>query len=111
MATLAPSRAARSAIARPMPREAPLMNRVLPFRLMDAPLTNGESTVGAILRISLWSSTHSIRPSPRDTRVPRHSPHQNRRQPQQHPHARHVSGGGEENTRGDDRVGAELLQY
>src|SRR3990170_3400725 len=33
-ATLAPSRAARSAIARPMPREAPLMKRVLPFRLM-----------------------------------------------------------------------------
>src|SRR5439155_13204955 len=30
MATLAPSRAARSAIARPMPREPPVMNRVLP---------------------------------------------------------------------------------
>src|SRR5690625_2753510 len=30
MATLAPSRAARSAMARPMPREAPVMNRVLP---------------------------------------------------------------------------------
>src|SRR5580704_13347040 len=30
MAILAPSRAARSAIARPMPREAPVMNRVLP---------------------------------------------------------------------------------
>src|SRR5580693_46457 len=29
-AILAPSRAARSAIARPMPREAPVMNRVLP---------------------------------------------------------------------------------
>jgi hypothetical protein len=28
MAILAPSRAARSAIASPMPREAPLMNRV-----------------------------------------------------------------------------------
>ena len=30
MATLAPSRAARSAIARPMPREPPVMNSVLP---------------------------------------------------------------------------------
>src|SRR5580700_7507602 len=30
MAILAPSRAARSAIASPMPREAPVMNRVLP---------------------------------------------------------------------------------
>src|SRR6187455_1559728 len=33
MATLAPSRAARSAMARPMPRLAPVMNRVLPARL------------------------------------------------------------------------------
>src|SRR5690606_38710179 len=33
MATLAPSRAARSAIARPMPREAPVMKRVLPARV------------------------------------------------------------------------------
>src|SRR5690606_29420179 len=32
MTTLAPSRAARSAIARPMPRDAPVMNRVLPWR-------------------------------------------------------------------------------
>src|SRR3546814_7903104 len=32
IATLAPSRAARSAIARPMPREAPVMKRVLPLR-------------------------------------------------------------------------------
>src|SRR5690606_6973298 len=32
MATLAPSRAARRAMARPMPREAPVMNRVLPAR-------------------------------------------------------------------------------
>jgi hypothetical protein len=30
MATLAPSRAARSAMARPMPRDAPVMNSVLP---------------------------------------------------------------------------------
>src|SRR6478672_4164906 len=30
--TFAPSRAARRAIARPMPREAPVMNRVLPRR-------------------------------------------------------------------------------
>src|ERR1700761_5066482 len=33
MATLAPSRAARRAIARPMPRLAPVTNRVLPARL------------------------------------------------------------------------------
>jgi len=33
MATLAPSRAARNAMARPMPREAPVMNRVFPCRL------------------------------------------------------------------------------
>jgi hypothetical protein len=32
MATLAPSRAARSAIASPMPRLAPEMNSVLPLR-------------------------------------------------------------------------------
>ena len=32
MATLAPSRAARRAMARPMPREAPVMKRVLPRR-------------------------------------------------------------------------------
>src|SRR6478736_2259708 len=32
MTTLAPSRPARRAIARPMPREAPVMNRVLPWR-------------------------------------------------------------------------------
>src|SRR5581483_5818970 len=34
MATLAPSRAARSAMARPMPRLAPVTKRVLPARLM-----------------------------------------------------------------------------
>src|SRR4051794_16340542 len=34
MATLAPSRAARSAMARPIPRLAPVMNRVLFARLM-----------------------------------------------------------------------------
>src|SRR5690606_4533416 len=34
--TLAPSRAARSAIARPMPREAPVMKRVLPERVLMA---------------------------------------------------------------------------
>jgi hypothetical protein len=33
MTMLAPSRAARVAMARPMPREAPVMKRVLPFRL------------------------------------------------------------------------------
>src|SRR3954471_19482987 len=34
-ATLAPSRAARTAIASPMPREAPEMNRVWPARVRD----------------------------------------------------------------------------
>src|SRR3954463_10425339 len=34
-ATLAPSRAARTAIARPMPREAPEMKRVWPARVRD----------------------------------------------------------------------------
>ena len=34
MTMLAPSRAARSAIARPMPREAPVMKRVLPLSVM-----------------------------------------------------------------------------
>src|SRR6266849_3289715 len=38
MAILAPSRAARSAIASPMPREAPVMNRVLPASVIDASL-------------------------------------------------------------------------
>src|SRR5262245_32516189 len=38
IAMLAPSRAARSAIARPMPREAPVMNRVFPARDMLDPL-------------------------------------------------------------------------
>jgi len=38
IAILAPSRAARSAIASPMPREAPVMNRVLPRRDMALPL-------------------------------------------------------------------------
>src|SRR5688572_7070387 len=36
IAILAPSLAARRAIARPMPREAPVMNRVLPLRLRMA---------------------------------------------------------------------------
>ena len=35
--TLAPSRAARSPMARPMPRLAPVMNRVLPLRLKTSP--------------------------------------------------------------------------
>ena len=34
MAMLAPSRAARRAMARPMPREAPVMNRVLPDNVL-----------------------------------------------------------------------------
>src|SRR5690242_15143433 len=34
MATLAPSRAARTAMARPMPREPPVMNSVLPLSVL-----------------------------------------------------------------------------
>ena len=45
IATLAPSRAARSAIARPMPREAPVMNRVLPRRAGHARLRMREPEV------------------------------------------------------------------
>src|SRR5690606_28352175 len=44
MATLAPSRAARRAMARPMPREAPVINRVLPFRLAIAVSSHAWST-------------------------------------------------------------------
>src|SRR5471032_522466 len=40
MATLAPSRAARSAMARPMPRLAPVTKRVLPESdIVSAPIT------------------------------------------------------------------------
>src|SRR5687768_9510428 len=47
-ATLAPSRAARRAIARPMPRVAPVMNRVFPARDMGwpKPIGLGTSEVG-----------------------------------------------------------------
>src|SRR6516225_10488629 len=49
-AMLAPSRAARSAIASPIPRLAPVMNRVLPDRLIGAlPLP---PTAGAVYRAS-----------------------------------------------------------
>src|SRR5579863_7251588 len=40
-ATLAPSRAARSAMARPMPRLPPEMNKVLPASVIDALLEAG----------------------------------------------------------------------
>jgi hypothetical protein len=36
-ATLAPSRAARSAISRPMPRLPPEMNKVLPVSVIERP--------------------------------------------------------------------------
>src|SRR6516164_3806937 len=39
---LAPSRAARSAIASPMPREAPVMNRVLPLSDIGSPFAGKE---------------------------------------------------------------------
>src|SRR5579871_4351038 len=45
MAMLAPSFAARSAMARPMPRLAPVMNRVLPERLMAFPPLGGRRLV------------------------------------------------------------------
>src|SRR6185369_2998531 len=40
--TLAPSAAARLPMARPMPREAPVMKRVLPCSVMDGPSWKGE---------------------------------------------------------------------
>ena len=40
-ATLAPSRAARIAMARPMPRLPPEMNKVLPWSVIDAFLKPG----------------------------------------------------------------------
>src|SRR6516162_4981574 len=42
IATLAPSRAARSPIASPMPRDAPVMKRVLPWRDMVSPFAAEE---------------------------------------------------------------------
>src|SRR5688572_28990408 len=45
MTMLAPSAAARLPMARPMPRDAPVMNRVLPFRLMSG-LLEGCPDVG-----------------------------------------------------------------
>src|SRR5579872_1820294 len=42
IATLAPSRAARSPMASPMPREAPVMNRVFPLSGIGASLFAGE---------------------------------------------------------------------
>src|SRR5207247_6788595 len=50
IATLAPSRAARSAMARPMPRLAPEMNSVLPFSVVMTHISvrgfDGQSGVG-----------------------------------------------------------------
>ena len=43
MAILAPSRAARRAMARPMPREAPVMNKVLPRRSAMAVFRKSET--------------------------------------------------------------------
>src|SRR5688572_22577644 len=52
IAMLAPSRAARVPIARPMPRDAPVMNRVLPLRDMAAPrgVTRGQNATLAANR-------------------------------------------------------------
>ena len=47
-AMFAPSRAARSAIARPMPREAPLIKRVLPRRLFILLERNWPGAVGGM---------------------------------------------------------------
>src|SRR5262245_10666582 len=46
IAILAPSRAARSAIASPMPREAPVMKRVLPLSDIKSPLACKECFEG-----------------------------------------------------------------
>src|SRR5690606_38954567 len=62
MATLAPSRAARSAIARPMPREPPVMKRVLPESVDVMIRTPGRSSHGCdrtndrTWRARLWQS-------------------------------------------------------
>src|SRR6202008_1572808 len=45
IATLAPSRAARSAIASPMPREAPVMNNVLPSSVLTSAFAFGNGRV------------------------------------------------------------------
>src|SRR3954452_10784425 len=52
IATLAPSRAARSAMARPMPRLAPEMNRVLPFSdvMARAPLVRSIASLPGCFR-------------------------------------------------------------
>src|SRR3954451_17223591 len=46
IAMLAPSRAARSAMARPMPREAPVMKSVLPARDVVAGAADGDVAGG-----------------------------------------------------------------
>jgi hypothetical protein len=46
MAMLAPSRAAASAIASPMPRDAPVMNNVRPLSIMRHPLVRSRLLAG-----------------------------------------------------------------
>src|SRR6478672_6816461 len=53
IATLAPSRAARSAIARPMPRLAPEMNSVLPLRDVMGLAPGFSSALATIYRANL----------------------------------------------------------
>ena len=63
IATFAPSRAARSAIARPMPREPPVMNRVLPASMSrrDAWLLAAERAPGRFSRNAAMPSAKSAR--------------------------------------------------
>jgi hypothetical protein len=49
---LAPSRAARNAIASPMPREAPVMNKVLPESDMQPHLLSCKKTIAAGCRLA-----------------------------------------------------------
>ena len=64
IATLAPSRAARSAIARPMPREPPVMNSVLPcehaaHRAIAASVSPRPNCGGRLARNAVMPSTKS----------------------------------------------------
>src|SRR6516225_2853235 len=77
MAILAPSRAAFSAMARPMPREAPVMNSVLPFRLMrsghpvvvgGAALGEGRERLARLGRFQLFEEMSAFELDPRGQR-------------------------------------------
>src|SRR5215469_2710021 len=59
MAMLAPSRAARSAIALPIPRLAPVMNRVFPRKLATVPL--GDKELRAVLGLGVIANFFAAR--------------------------------------------------